>query len=108
MNADIIYKVFETAVKHGGSIAIAAEILRGHGEITDLDTKKDILGFISLHFDDLYRAYNTGNKKLFADIVRVCINNNKEEIDMLQRAYATGNEKLIAEMEAKYGGEANV
>lgn len=103
MNPDIIYKVFETAVHHGGDIAIAAEILRGRGEIADLATKKDILCFMSLHFDDLRRAYGTGNEKLFADIVRICLKNNKEEVDMLLRAHETGNEKLIAEMEAKYG-----
>ena len=108
MNADIIYKVFETATNHGGSIAIAAEILRGGEMIPDLETKKDILGFIGLHFDDLHRAYGTGSKKLFDDIVRLCIKNNKEEVDMLLRAQATGNEKLIGEMEAKYGGDDHV
>ena len=108
MKADIIYKIFETAVNHGADIAIAAEILRGQGEIADLATKKDILCFIGLHLDDLRRAYGTGNKKLFADIVSLCLKNNKEEVDMLMRAHETGNEKLIAETEAKYGGDAHV
>ena len=103
MNAEIIYKVFETAAEKNVDTTIAAEFLRGGELIPDLDTKKDILGFIGLHHDDLRRAYGTGNKKLFGDIVRICIKNNKEEADTLLRAHATGNDKLIAEMEAKYG-----
>ena len=103
MNAEILYKVFETATNNNVDTAIAAEILRGREVIPDKKTKDELCAFIGLHFDPLRRAFGTGSKKLFGDIVRICVESNDEEADVLLRAYATGNEKLIAEMEAKYG-----
>ena len=103
MNAEIIYNIFETSTNNNVDTTLAAEILRGREVIPDKQTKDELCAFIGLHFDPLYRAFGTGNKKLFADIVRVCEKSNNEEADMLLRAHATGNEKLIAEMEEKYG-----
>lgn len=103
MNTEVLYKVFETAAEKNVDTAMAAEILRGSEFISDADRKEQVNEFIGLHFDLLRRAYGTGNRKLFDDIVRVCEKSNAEEADMLLRARATCNEKLIAEMEAKYG-----
>ena len=103
MNAEVIYKVFETADVRNIDTTMAAEALRGCAVIPDNDRKKQVNEFIGLHFDALRRAYGTGNKKLFDDIVAACVKSNAEEVDMLLRAHATGNEKLIAETEAKYG-----
>ena len=103
MKADYIYDIFETSAKHNVDTTLADEILRGREVIPDKQTKDELCRFINLHFDPLYRAYGTGNRKLFDDIVKVCVKSNNEEADMLLRARATGNEKLIAEMEAKYG-----
>lgn len=103
MNTEVIYKVFQTAAEMNTDTTMAAENLRGTEFIADNDRKKQVNNFIGLHFDPLSRAYRTGNKKLFDDIVKVCERSNNEEADMLLRAHATGNEKLIAEMEAKYG-----
>ena len=103
MNAEVIYKVFETADVRNIDTTMATEILCGCAVIPDNDRKKQVNEFIGLHFDALRRAYGTGNKKLFDDIVKVCEKSDNEEADMLLRAHATGNEKLIAEMEAKYG-----
>lgn len=109
MNTEVLYKVFETATEKNVDTTMAAEILRGTEFISDNDRKKQVNEFIGLHFDALRRAYGTGSKKLFDDIVRICEKSNDEEADMLLRAHATGNEKLIKEMEAKHGakGEAN-
>ena len=103
MKAKIIYNIFETSEKHNVDTAIAAEILRGREVIPDAQTKAEIGAFVGLHYDPLWRAYQTGNRKLFDDIVRICQESTDEEADVLLRAHATGNEKLIAEMEAKYG-----
>lgn len=98
-----VYEIFETSTKHNVDTTIAADILRGREVISDQQNKEKLCEFIGLHFDPLYRAYQTGNRKLFDDIVNVCVKSNDEEADLLLRAHATGNEKLIAEMEAKYG-----
>ena len=103
MNANYIYTIFETSAKHNVDTSMAAEILRGQGDIPDKQTKDELCAFIGLHFDPLRRAFGTGNRKLFNDIVKVCVKSNDEEADALLRAHATGNAKLIAEMEAKYG-----
>lgn len=103
MNANYIYEIFETSAKHNVDTTLAAEILRGREVIPDKQTKDELCEFIGLHFDPLYRAYGTGSRKLFDDIVKVCVKSTDEEADVLLRAHATGNEKLIAEMEAKYG-----
>lgn len=103
MNAEIIYNIFEFSENNNADIAISYEILRGNGEIPDMETKKEIVRFIDLHFDTLRRAYGTGNKKLFSDIVSFCVENKDDEIDFLARVRATGNEKLITEVEAVYG-----
>ena len=103
MNADCIYNIFEISEKYNVDTAIAAEILRGREVIPDAKTKAEIGGFVGLHYDPLWRAYQTGSRKLFDDIVRICQESTDEEADVLLRAHATGNEKLIAEMEAKYG-----
>ena len=103
MNANYIYEIFETANANGVDTTIALEILRGTQPVPEGLTKEGIGQFIGLHFDALRRAYGTGSKKLFADIVTICVKSNDEEADALLRAHETGNEKLIAEMEAKYG-----
>lgn len=103
MNANYIYDIFTTANEQGKDTTIALEILRSTQPIPDGMTKEGINRFVNLHFDQLRRAHQTGNRKLFADIVTICVKSNDEEADMLLRAHATGNEKLIAEMEAKYG-----
>ena len=103
MNADYIYNIFETSEKHNVDTTIAAEILRGREVIPDAQTKAEIGAFVGLHYDSLWRAYQTGSRKLFDDIVRICQESTDEEADALLRAHETGNEKLIAEMEAKYG-----
>lgn len=108
MNADIIYKVFEIAMEKNLDTSMATEVLYSNGTITDFEAKKKVAAFIGIHFDPLRRAYGTGNKKLFADIVAACVKSNAEEADLLLRAHATGNEKLIAEYEAKYGGVDHV
>ena len=103
MNDNYIFDIFVTATAHKVDTTIALEILRGTQPIPDGMTKDGINEFIGLHFDQLRRAYGTGNKKLFADIVAICVKSNNEEADALLRAHETGNEKLIAEMGAKYG-----
>ena len=103
MKVNYIYEIFETSAKHNVDTTLAAEILRGREVIPDKYTKGELCEFIGLHFDPLYRAYQIGSRKLFDDIVNVCVKSNDEEADMLLRAHATGNEKLISEMEAKYG-----
>lgn len=103
MNANYIYKIFETAEKHNTDNVMALEILRGTEPIPEGLNKNDINSFIGLHYNVLWRAYQTHHPKLFADIVRVCVESNEEEAEMLLRAYATGNEKLIGETETKYG-----
>ena len=103
MNSEVIYKVFETADIRNTDTTMAAEALYGCDVIPSNERKQQVNDFISLHYDSLRRAYGTGNKKLFDDIVRICTESNDEEADMLLRAHATGNEKLIREVEAKYG-----
>ena len=103
MKANYIYDIFTTANEQGKDTTVALEILRGTQPIPEGMTKEGINQFVNLHFDQLRRAYGTGNRKLFADIVAICVKSTKEEADALLRAHATGNEKLIAEMEAKYG-----
>ena len=103
MNANYIFDIFETATQNNVDTTIALEILCGTQPIHEGMTKDGINRFVNLHFDQLRRAYGTGNKKLFADIVAICVKSNDEEADALLRAHATGNDKLIAEMEAKYG-----
>jgi hypothetical protein len=108
MNAEVIYKVFETAKVRNSDTTQAAEVLYGCDVIPDNDRKRQVNDFIGLHFDALCRAYGTGDKKLFDDVVKACVESRDEEVDLLIRAHATGNEKFIAEMEAKYGGVGNV
>lgn len=108
MNANYIYKVFETAEKNGSDLTIALEILRSTDPIPDGLTKSDINAFIGLHENILSRAYRTYHPKLFADIVAACVKNNDDEADLLMRAYGTGNKKLIEELAAKYGGADHV
>ncbi len=103
MNANYIFDIFETATQNNVDTTIGLEILRSAQPIPEGMTKEGINQFIGLHFDQLRRAYGTGNKKLFADIVTICVKSTDEEADALLRAHETGNEKLIAEMEAKYG-----
>ena len=103
MNANYIYDIFETATQQDKPLDIALEILRGTQPIPEGMTKENINAFVGLHYDPLWRAYQTGNRKLFADILAVCEKGNEHEVDALERAYAAGNAKLIADMEAKYG-----
>ena len=103
MNANYIFDIFETANQNNVDTTIGLEILRSAQPIPEGMTKEGINQFIGLHFDQLRRAYGTGSKKLFTDIVAICVKSTDEEADALLRAHATGNEKLIAEMEAKYG-----
>lgn len=107
MNANYIFDIFETANAKGVDTTIALEILRGTQPIPEGMTKEGIGQFVGLHFDQLRRAHQTGNRKLFSDIVTICVKSNDEEADALLRAHETGNEKLIAEMEAKYGDGAD-
>lgn len=102
MNANYIYEVFETATSRGVDLTIGLEIHSGEKPLPDGVTKRELHEFIGLHENLLSRAYQTGHRKLFADIVRVCVESNEDEADLLLRAHATGNEKLIAELEAKY------
>lgn len=103
MNANYIYEVFETAAKHGTDLTIGLELLLNEKPLPEGVTKRELNEFIGLHENLLSRAYQTGHRKLFADIVAACVENKDDEIDFLARVRATGNEKLIAEMEAKYG-----
>ena len=103
MNANYIYNIFETATQQDKPLDIALEILRGAQPIPEGMTKNDINQFVGLHYDPLWRAYQTGNRKLFANILAVCEKGNEHEVDALERAYQTGNAKLIAEYEARYG-----
>ena len=103
MNANYIFDIFTTANEQGKDTAIALDILRGTQPIPEGMTKEGINQFVGLHFDQLRRAHQTGNRKLFADIVTICVKSTAEEADALLRAHETGNEKLIADMEAKYG-----
>lgn len=99
MNANYIYDIFATANKLGQPLDIAAESVPA---VEDM-TKREAIEFINVHYDPMWRAYATGNKKLFDDILEICVKSNDHEADLLARAYETGNEKLIAEYEAKYG-----
>lgn len=103
MNASYIFEIFETSVQNSVDTTVGLEILCGKKPFPDGMTKQEINQFIGLHFDQLRRAYGTGNRKLFEDVVAICVKSGNEEADVLLRAYATGNEKLIAEMEEKYG-----
>lgn len=103
MNANYIYEVFETATKHGTDLTVGLELLLNEKPLPEGVTKRELSGFIGLHENALSRAYQTGHRKLFADIVQACEESNEEELDFLARVRATGNEKLIAEVEAEYG-----
>lgn len=103
MNANYIFDIFETANANNVDTTVGLEILHSAQPIPEGMTKDGINRFVNLHFDQLRRAHQTGNEKLFADIVAICVKSNDEEADALLRAHETGNEKLIAEMEAKYG-----
>lgn len=105
MNANYLYDIFETATKNDQPLEIAIEILRGINPIPDGMTKQEINEFVGLHYDPLWRAYQTHNRKLFADIVAVCIKTRDHEEEALKQAFESGNEKLIAEYEAKYGDD---
>ena len=110
MNANYIYDIFETSTAHNVDLNIALSILKGKQKIPDGMTEQGIREFVGVHYDPLWRAYQTGNRKLFADILTVCEKSNDHEADVLFRAHETGNLKLIADMEAKYGigGATNV
>ena len=103
MNASYIYDIFETATSRGVDLTIGLELLLNEKPLPNGATKKELNEFIGLHENLLSRAFQTGHRKLFADIVEACVENKEEEIDFLARVRATGNEKLIAEVEAKYG-----
>ena len=103
MNASYIYDIFETATSRGVDRTIGLEILLNEKPLPNGVTKKELNEFIGLHENLLSRAFQTGHRKLFADIVEACVDNKEDEIDFLARVRATGNEKLIAEVEAKYG-----
>ena len=103
MNANYIYDIFETATSRGVDLSIGLEILLNDKPLPNGVTKREINEFIGLHENLLSRAFQTGHRKLFADIVEACVDNKEDEIDFLARVRATGNEKLIAEVEAKYG-----
>ncbi len=103
MDANYIYNIFETATKSDLPLDIALANHSCANPLPEGMDKKATMDFINLHYDPLWRAYQTGNRKLFADILAVCEKGNEHEIDALERAYATGNEKLIAEYEARYG-----
>ena len=99
MNANYIYDIFSTANKMGLPLDLAAKSIPGVEDVTE----REAIDFINLHYDPLWRAYATGNRKLFNDILTMCVKTNDHEADALARAYQTGNEKLIADFEAKYG-----
>lgn len=99
MNANYIYDVFVAANKLGLPLDIAAENVPA---VEDM-TKREALDFINTHYDPLWRAFMTGNRKVFDDIAAVCLKTNDHEADALARAHETGNEKLIADFEAKFG-----
>ena len=103
MNANYIYELFETAISRGVDLTIALEIMVGSKPIPEGTTKREIAQFIALNENLLSRAYQTGNRKLFADIVAVCVESKEKKKDLLRRARATGNEKLIADVEAMCG-----
>ena len=104
MNANYLYDIFETAIMQGQPLDIAAESVPAVEGLT----KREAIDFINLHYDPLWRAYATGNRKLFDDILAVCVKGNEHEVEALEQAYATGNEKLIADFEARFGGERHV
>ena len=110
MNANYIHKIFKTAVEQDIPLDRALDNLSNVEPIPEGTTKKELLDFINLHYDPLWRACATGNEKVVRDIVAVCVKSNDHEADILLRAHQTGNAKLIANMEAKYGigGAANV
>ena len=99
MNANYIFDIFEAAIMQGQPLDIAAESVPAVEGLA----KREAIEFINVHYDPLWRAYATGNRKVFDDILAVCLKTNSHEADLLARAYETGNEKLIAEYEAKYG-----
>lgn len=99
MNVNYIYDIFSAANKQGLPLDLAANSVPG---VEDM-TQREALDIINVHYDPLWRAYATGNRKVFDDIAAVCLKTNSHEADLLARAYETGNEKLIAEYEAKYG-----
>lgn len=103
MNANYIHKVFETAVAQDIPLDRALDILSGTDPIPEGTTKKDVLDFVNLHYDPLWRACATGNEKVVRDIVEICVKTNNHEAEALLQAHATGNQKLIADFEAKYG-----
>ena len=103
MNANYIYEIFNTAAKHSTDLTIGLELLLNEKPLPEGMTKREINDFIGLHENLLSRAFQTGHRKLFTDIVAACVENKDDELDFLARVRATGNEKLIAEMEAKYG-----
>lgn len=99
MNAKYIYDIFETAEKNNVDLTIGLEILKGTQPIPEGMTKEGISAFVGLHYDPLWRAYQTKNHKLFADILAVCEKGNEHEVDALLRAEATGNDKVVKAME---------
>lgn len=103
MNANYLYDVFETGKVRDVSLDIALEIVKGEKPLPDDMTTRHTNAFVGLHFDLLRRAYQTGNRKLFADILKVCEEGREHEAEALLSAEATGNEKLMADMEALHG-----
>lgn len=108
MNANYLYDIFETATKNNVDLTIGLELLLNEKPLPDGMTKDGVNQFVGLHYDPLWRAYQTGNRKVFADIVTVCIKTDDHEADALLRAHETGNEKLIADFEARFGGAGHV
>ena len=108
MNANYIYDIFETANAHNVDLIVGLDILRGKQVIPEGMTRDSINSFVGLHYDPLWRAYQTGNRKLFADVLAYCIEDRGHEADAMIRGYATGNEKLITDLEARFGGDCHV
>ena len=103
MNANYIYDIFETSTAHNVDLNIALSILKGKQKIPEGMTEQSIREFVSVHYDPLWRAYQTSNRKLFADILDICEKGREHEEELIRRAYESNNQKLIADMEAKYG-----
>lgn len=73
MNANYIYDIFETTKKNDANdLHVGLAMLQEKKPIPEGMTDQGIREFMGRHYKALVKAYNTGDKELFAGIVAKC------------------------------------
>lgn len=80
MDANYIYDIFETTKKNEASdLTIGLAMLKVEKPVPEGMTEDSINKFIGRHYKALVKAYNTGDKELFAGIVAKCMAEDEAE-----------------------------